>query len=144
MKWGTKTAQTFPKVGSDDVTLATVRSVSPRWYLNQEAYKMWAAEGFNNLYNIIPRFETNPQTPKITIVSSKFKIPETTLESILVFYAGNHAQKTEANRFIFLLLLTFSRFTKAYCCLYCLRVSEANEVPISSHIWVGLSTLNRP
>ena len=24
-----------------------------------------------------------------------------------------------------------------------LRVSEANEVPISSHIWVGLSTLNR-
>ena len=24
-----------------------------------------------------------------------------------------------------------------------LRVSEANEVPISSHIWVALSTLNR-
>ena len=23
-----------------------------------------------------------------------------------------------------------------------LRVSEANEVPISSHIWVGLSTFN--
>ena len=26
---------------------------------------------------------------------------------------------------------------------YLLRVSEANEVPISSHIWVGLSTLNQ-
>ena len=24
-----------------------------------------------------------------------------------------------------------------------LRVSEANEVPISSHVWVGLSTFNR-
>ena len=23
-----------------------------------------------------------------------------------------------------------------------LRVSEANEVPISSHVWVGLSTFN--
>ena len=26
--------------------------------------------------------------------------------------------------------------------IYLLRVSEANEVPISSHIWVGLSTFN--
>ena len=25
---------------------------------------------------------------------------------------------------------------------FLLRVSEANEVPISSHIWVGLSTFN--
>ena len=30
-----------------------------------------------------------------------------------------------------------------WLCLHLLRVSEANEVPISSHIWVGLSTLNR-
>ena len=29
-----------------------------------------------------------------------------------------------------------------YCKPYLLRVSEANEVPFSSHIWVGLSTFN--
>ena len=34
-------------------------------------------------------------------------------------------------------------FIYIYIYIYiCLRVSEANEVPISSHIWVGLSTFN--
>ena len=42
------------------------------------------------------------------------------------------------------LVTEIQNFGKDVCFLYYdLRVSEANEVPISSHIWVGLSTLNR-
>ena len=36
---------------------------------------------------------------------------------------------------------TFVKSRRKYAYLL-LRVSEANEVPISSHIWVGLSTFN--
>ena len=35
------------------------------------------------------------------------------------------------------------KFSKTITTESLLRVSEANEVPISIHIWVGLSTLNR-
>ena len=46
-------------------------------------------------------------------------------------------RRYEKNNFHF----PISSFQLQLLYILCLRVSEANEVPISSHIWVGLSIL---